>query len=92
MRQIALHPGLVPASYLQELRKAEANDHAEGSATFITPAEKQRLRELLAQAIEDCEECPICFGVLPNDARITSCAHMFCLAWYDIFILSGSCS
>ncbi|KAF8200953.1 SNF2 family N-terminal domain-containing protein [Pholiota molesta] len=80
MRQIALHPGLIPASYLQELRKAEANDHAEGSATFITPAEKQRLRELLAQAIEDCEECPICFGVLPNDARITSCAHMFCLA------------
>ncbi|KAF9470596.1 hypothetical protein BDN70DRAFT_888939 [Pholiota conissans] len=80
MRQIALHPGLVPANYLQELRNAEANDNSETVAAAITPAEKLGLQLLLAQAIEECEECPICFGVLPNDARITSCAHMFCLA------------
>lgn len=81
MRQIALHPGLVPSNYLEQLRIAEANDNAGPLATTITPIEKHRLQDLLAQAIEDCEECPICFGVLPNDARITNCAHIFCLAW-----------
>ena len=82
MRQIALHPGLVPANYLEELRAAEANEGA-SKHIIITPAERVRLQYILAQAIEDCEECPVCFGVLPNDAKITSCAHMFCLAWYD---------
>lgn len=81
MRQIALHPGLVPANYLEELRVAEANDKAGETGIAITPAEKLRLQSLLAQAIEDCEECPICFGILPNDARITSCAHIFCIVW-----------
>ena len=82
MRQIALHPGLVPANYLEELRTAEATEGT-SKPIVITPAERVRLQYTLAQAIEDCEECPVCFGVLPNDARITSCAHMFCLPWYD---------
>lgn len=82
MRQIALHPGLIPANYLGELRKAGANEGNPGKPMDITPAEKLRLQALLAQAIEDSEECPICFAVLPNDARITSCAHMFCWVWY----------
>lgn len=87
MRQIALHPGLVPANYLEELRAKEAN---EGTSTsiVITPADRVKLQYILAQGIEDCEECPVCFGVLPNDARITSCAHMFCLPWYDVFCLN----
>ncbi|KAG2015673.1 DNA repair protein RAD5, variant 2 [Coprinopsis cinerea AmutBmut pab1-1] len=80
LRQIALHPGLVPGQYLEQLRAAEA---AEGMvsepARAITPEEKLRLQNLLAQAIEDCEECPICFGVV-EDGRITSCAHIFCVA------------
>ncbi|KAF8967874.1 SNF2 family N-terminal domain-containing protein [Flammula alnicola] len=76
MRQIALHPGLVPAKYLEELRSVE----------------KSRLQDLLAQAIEDCEECPICFSVLPNDARITTCAHIFCLACItEILSRSSTC-
>jgi len=82
MRQIALHPGLVPANYLEELRSAEANEGV-SKPIVITPADRMKLQYVLAQAIEDCEECPVCFGVLLNDARITSCAHMFCLAWYD---------
>ncbi|KAJ3514328.1 hypothetical protein NLJ89_g2437 [Agrocybe chaxingu] len=80
MRQIALHPGLVPARYAEELRNAEAYDGPNPQAIVVTAAEKVRLQGLLAEAIENCEECPICFGMLPNDARITSCAHMFCLS------------
>ncbi|CAA7259081.1 unnamed protein product [Cyclocybe aegerita] len=79
MRQIALHPGLVPARYAEELRNAEAFDGPNPQAIVVTAAEKARLQGLLAEAIENCEECPICFGMLPNDARITSCSHMFCL-------------
>lgn len=84
MRQLALHPGLVPANYLDELRAAKSLDGAPARVAPITPEEKLRLQSLLAQAIEDCEECPICFGVL-DEARITTCAHMFCLAW-SVFI------
>ncbi|KAF6760296.1 P-loop containing nucleoside triphosphate hydrolase protein [Ephemerocybe angulata] len=79
LRQLALHPGLLPANYLQELRAAdEASTKADGPVQAITQEEKLRLQDLLAQAIEDCEECPICFNLL-DDARITSCAHMFCV-------------
>ncbi|KAG5635503.1 hypothetical protein H0H81_011022 [Sphagnurus paluster] len=78
MRQLALHPGLVPANYLEELRKMGSEDEASShQTTQLTAAEILRLRGLLARALEDFEECPICFCVM-NDARITSCGHMFC--------------
>ncbi|KAF9565547.1 hypothetical protein CPC08DRAFT_815314 [Agrocybe pediades] len=80
MRQIALHPALVPANYLEELRRNISNESNDAPIMPVTPEEKLHLQALLAQAIEDCEECPICMGVLPNDSRITSCRHMFCLA------------
>lgn len=97
MRQLVLHTGLVPASYIEELRaNDEIDDHAPEKAIVITPADKLRLQTKLAQAIEECEgtmnldrslrcfnslkECPICFNVL-EDARITSCSHMFCFPW-----------
>ena len=79
MRQLALHPGLLPPNYLAKLR--EADDDAPGAAVQISPADKIRLQALLAQGIEDNEECPICFNIL-DQPRITSCAHMFCLAWW----------
>ncbi|KAJ6587041.1 SNF2 family N-terminal domain-containing protein [Mycena vulgaris] len=78
MRQLVLHTGLVPASYIEELRTndgAEEDTHAQ--AIVVTTADKLRLQAKLAQAIEECEECPICFNML-EDARITSCAHMYC--------------
>ncbi|KAH6913909.1 SNF2 family N-terminal domain-containing protein [Coprinopsis sp. MPI-PUGE-AT-0042] len=80
LRQISLHPGLVPPDYLEELRSARDADAQsdEAAQTLVTPEEKYRLQSLLSQAIEDCEECPICFNVL-EDARITSCSHMFCV-------------
>lgn len=80
MRQAALHPGLVPASYLEQLRAADVNEDAPARAVLVSPEDKIRLQGLLAQAIEDCEECPICFGILA-EPRITSCAHAFCLPW-----------
>jgi SWI/SNF-related matrix-associated actin-dependent regulator of chromatin subfamily A3 len=77
MRQLALHPGLVPSNYLEQLKAADGQDDA--PAVRTTPEDKIRLQRLLSQIIEDCEECPICFSILA-DPRITSCCHPFCLA------------
>lgn len=90
LRQLALHPGLVPADYLDQLRRED--DENPTAAIQITPEEKIRLQSVLAQAIEDNEECPICFGIL-DDPRITSCAHRFCLPWYVLFceVEAGTC-
>lgn len=82
LRQLALHPGLVPANYIQQLQAAEKEEDSL-SPVQLTPENTIRLQSILAQAIEDNEECPICFGIL-NEPRITSCSHMFCLAWYVI--------
>lgn len=87
MRQLALHPGLVPANYLERLRVSASDDHDEHSTQNIVPVspeDRARLQGILSQFIEDCEECPICMGVLDNP-RITPCAHPFCLAWYHAF-------
>ncbi|EMD31673.1 hypothetical protein CERSUDRAFT_88802 [Gelatoporia subvermispora B] len=78
MRQLALHPGLVPANYLEQLRATE-EDGTPTEAAPLTPQEKARLQAILAQGIEDSEECPICFDII-SEPRITVCAHMFCLA------------
>lgn len=78
MRQLALHPALIPPDYLEQLKASEAQDGG-GPAKVISPAERSRLQALLARHMEDCEECPICFSI-PGDPRITSCAHVFCLS------------
>lgn len=80
LRQIALHPGLVPTDYLEQLRNSGEEDTA-APAIIITQRDKIRLQAVLAQAIEDNEECPVCFGIL-DEPRITACSHAFCLAWY----------
>ncbi|TFK54077.1 hypothetical protein OE88DRAFT_1695204 [Heliocybe sulcata] len=78
LRQLALHPGLVPTEYLEQLRSQDEEEEAP-SAVILTPQDRLRLQSQLFQVIEDNEECPICFGVL-SDPRITSCGHSFCLA------------
>ncbi|KAJ3534925.1 hypothetical protein NMY22_g6710 [Coprinellus aureogranulatus] len=81
LRQLVLHPGLLPANYLDELNAAEAaSAETDKPAKPLTPDEKFKLQDALLQAIEDCEECPICFNLLQDDSRITSCAHKFCVA------------
>lgn len=77
LRQLALHPGLIPIDYVDQLRHMDEDND---SVMLVNPEGKARLQSLLLQAIEDCEECPICFGVL-DDPRITACSHRFCLAW-----------
>ncbi|KAI0074381.1 hypothetical protein K474DRAFT_1626028 [Panus rudis PR-1116 ss-1] len=77
MRQMVLHPGLVPANYLEHLRNMNELDE-DAPAVQLKPEDKVRLQALLAQAIEDNEECPICFDIL-SEPRITTCAHTFCL-------------
>ena len=61
MRQLALHPGLVPANYLEQLQATEDQGDGQPPAIHITPGDRVRLQGLLAQMIEDSEECPICF-------------------------------
>jgi SWI/SNF-related matrix-associated actin-dependent regulator of chromatin subfamily A3 len=78
MRQIVLHPGLIPSNYVEQLRKSVEEDALDRP---IVTQDKARLQALLAQAIEDSEECPICFNIL-LDPRITNCGHSFCLNWY----------
>ena len=79
LRQITLHPGLVPADYLDQLRAetGEMEGVAAPSAAHIGPGERLRLQNLLARAIEEMEECPICFEYF-RDPRITTCAHIYC--------------
>jgi len=77
LRQLVLHPGLIPSDYIDQLRQMD--QHKDVSMIQITPEVKARLQSLLLQAIEDNEECPVCFGVL-DDPRITACSHRFCLA------------
>jgi hypothetical protein len=80
MRQLALHPALVPANYLEQLRQSmDDTNHAQ--PTTLTPEDRVRLQRILAQRVEDSEECPICFNALAEDPMITSCAHCYCLAW-----------
>ncbi|KAK0225975.1 SNF2 family N-terminal domain-containing protein [Armillaria fumosa] len=90
MRQIALHPGLVPRNYLDQLRSAVDNDDS-GSDTVpqvkLTSKDKARLQTLVLQAIEDSQECPICLDIPDSiNTRITSCAHVFCLQCITEFI------
>ena len=80
LRQLALHPGLLPPNYLEQLRSAEDDDESTHMALPITPDRRRDLQSLLAQFIEDNEECPVCISVL-TDPRITACGHPFCLAW-----------
>jgi hypothetical protein len=84
MRQLVLHPGLIPANYLEQLQSTTTEPPPTSDAeppVVITTSDRLRLQSLLAQAIEDNEECPICFGIL-SDPRSTPCAHFYCLAWY----------
>ncbi|KAL5485063.1 ARC19 [Sanghuangporus weigelae] len=80
LRQVVLHPGLIPSNYVQQMRESlnENNLDKPGALIKVTPELKLRLQATLARLIEDSEECPICFEVL-NDPRITGCAHAFCL-------------
>lgn len=79
MRQLTLHPSLIPRNYVDELRSSHFNDNQVSTSTPIslTSQERMKLQHKLFQFTEDCEECPVCFDTL-RDAIITPCAHAFC--------------
>src|ERR1700733_12151898 len=78
MRQLTLHPSLIPLNYLDELRSSLSNGSDSGSIPIqVTPQDRIKLQHKLFQLSEDCEECPVCFDTLRN-AVITPCAHAFC--------------
>lgn len=82
MRQIALHPGLVPKDYIDQLKAMLENDDPNKPQITLSPADKSRLQSRLLQAIEDYEECPVCLCTPEtNNARITACSHLFCISW-----------
>ncbi|THV02370.1 hypothetical protein K435DRAFT_963104 [Dendrothele bispora CBS 962.96] len=72
LRQLALHPGLLPPNYLEQL-----NNDGTPEVVEITPEVKEKLQDRLAQFVEDSEECPVCLAT-PTDPKITHCAHVFC--------------
>ena len=80
MRQLALHPGLVPPNYLELLRREDETNDVAAPAIKLKPEDRIRLQATLAQAVEDNEECPICFSIV-EQPRITSCSHIFCFPW-----------
>ena len=57
LRQVALHTGLVPSNYLEELQNSITNDSLDkpGALIKINPKLKVKLQAILAQAIEDSE-------------------------------------
>ncbi|KAJ3724629.1 SNF2 family N-terminal domain-containing protein [Lentinula raphanica] len=78
MRQLVLHPALLPRNYLDQLKHTDVGSI---SRIEITPELKRRLQARLSQAIEECEECPICFSVIAeHEIKITSCSHVFCFS------------
>ncbi|KAF9024848.1 hypothetical protein BDZ89DRAFT_1068783 [Hymenopellis radicata] len=93
MRQISLHPGLVPKNYIDELRAMLDSDDKSKPRVALRPEDKARLQSQLLQAIEDSEECPICLDVPDSaNARITSCAHVFCIQCItEILSRQGKC-
>jgi SWI/SNF-related matrix-associated actin-dependent regulator of chromatin subfamily A3 len=83
LRQLVLHPGLLPASYLDDLTAKEAANVGDPVQLAKPPNREEtlKLQQVLLRAVEDSEECPICFEVLQDDAKITSCSHTFCATW-----------
>ena len=59
LRQIVLHPGLIPPDYVQQMQASVDEDNQEnentGALIKITPELKRRLQAILAQLIEDSQ-------------------------------------
>lgn len=60
LRQIVLHPGLIPSNYVQQLERAVQEDRENlenkpGTLIKVTSNNKTQLQVMLAQMIEDSE-------------------------------------
>ncbi|KAK0567677.1 hypothetical protein OC844_000129 [Tilletia horrida] len=77
LRQIACHRGMVPASFLEDIKLKMFEAAQNAGKQDLTEEDVHRLQEQLVAYIEGNEECPICIDVL-TDPRITYCGHVFC--------------
>ena len=75
LRQLALLSTLVPPNYIDDIQKDEQR-HA--STENLSDEVRRRLLFKLKAAVDDAEECPICFDALTKP-RITMCGHSYCL-------------
>ncbi|KAG8857347.1 hypothetical protein FRB96_005834 [Tulasnella sp. 330] len=67
LRQLVLHPSLVPTNYLEELRHANLGGGGGGEhipTHNLSPEELLALKQQLFKAVQDAEECSICFDVI----------------------------
>jgi len=66
--------------WIQELRAASKHvEHPDIPVSELTSQERIALQLRLYQAVQDVEECSICFNSLENP-RILPCTHYFCLS------------
>ncbi|KAM0793313.1 hypothetical protein ACM66B_000771 [Microbotryomycetes sp. NB124-2] len=80
LRQLCLHPDLVPMSIIEALEKtseAQAPGQAGAQMDNVDETRMQTLQKTLRQLIDDLEECSICLDVMQN-SRILPCSHAFC--------------
>lgn len=59
LRQIVLHPKLIPSNYIKELENAVQEDkqNKPGQLIRVSPELKVKLQLKLAQLTEDCQVC-----------------------------------
>ena len=56
---------------LQSAAEAGAPAHVHVPVTEVSPEEKARLQEVLFQAVQDSEECPICFDPMKEVCQVS---------------------
>lgn len=66
LRQLCDHPGLIPDNFMDTL-----------GGGIVNPEDIERLVEVLRVAVDEREECVICFDTFTYPV-ITRCAHYFC--------------
>ena len=68
LRQVVLHPGLIPTNYVEHMRQSlnEDNQDKPGTLIRVTAELKKRLQAILAQEIEDSEVRPLDVLLLPR--------------------------
>ena len=71
LRQIVLHPKLIPANYVQELENAvqEDRENPPGQLIRVSPEMKMKLQLRLAELIEDAQVRT------KNSERVTHVKH-----------------
>ena len=82
LRQIVLHPGLIPSNYVQQLERAVQEDRENvenkpGKLIRVTSSNKPQLQAMLAQMIEDSEVSKLAHCGKLNDDIFVGMSDLF---------------